>query len=29
MSTIAIIGLDIAKNAFQVHGAAADGAPAA
>lgn len=27
MSTIAIIGLDIAKNVFQVHGAAADGAP--
>ena len=26
MSTIAIIGLDIAKNAFQVHGAASDGA---
>jgi hypothetical protein len=27
MSTIPIIGLDIAKNVFQVHGAAADGAP--
>ena len=27
MSTIAIIGLDIAKNVFQVHGADADGAP--
>lgn len=27
MSTIAIIGLDIAKNVFQVHGAATDGAP--
>ena len=26
MSTIAIIGLDIAKNVFQVHGAASDGA---
>ena len=27
MSTIAIIGLDIAKNVFQVHGTAANGAP--
>jgi len=27
MSAIAIIGLDIAKNVFQVHGADADGAP--
>jgi transposase len=27
MSTTAIIGLDIAKNVFQVHGADANGAP--
>ena len=27
MPTIAIVGLDIAKNVFQVHGADADGAP--
>jgi transposase len=27
MSATAIIGLDIAKNVFQVHGADADGAP--